>query len=115
MESWRHSQLDAFRPYRVVIEGAVEVKRIKPVSTVFGMSWNRAGHVTGHHDRLHAKRTNRIFQFLDRFLRRMHRDACGGRHTIGEFAKNPCMVEVKGAAGGPAHFLVFGMRRAESQ
>ena len=47
-----------------------------------------------------------VFEFLDRFGRRMHRHACGRRDAIGVFAENVGVIIVERAARDSPQFVI---------
>ena len=118
METWRDAQLDTFGPYRVVVVLAVEREEVEPVGIAGRMRHrrrdrgNRTAHVPRHHDDLEPERLYRIFEFLDGFLRRMHRDDRRRRQAVGILAEDIGVVGVEGAAGRPPQFVLADMRRA---
>ena len=111
MKGRRDSQLDAFRPHRIVVVLAVEPEHVEP-----GRGSRRihcrdpaADHARHHHD-FQAEFPDHVLELRACLLRRMHRDHRCGRHAIGKLAEKFRDEPVERAAGRAPRF-VNGMER----
>ena len=120
MKRRRDAQLAALRPHRVVVVFAVDAESIHPVGVFRGLGMmlrdigNRALHVTRHHDGFQAKLADDIFELVDRFLRRMHRDHGGGRHPLFESGERVGLHPIERAARRAPHFVIGHLHRDEA-
>ncbi len=118
MERRRDFQLDALRPHRIVIVFTVEAEVVHPgevardAGRLLRKTRDRTAHESRHHHDLEPELRD-VFEFLDCFRRRMHRDTRGGRHPVRVFAENVGVVVVERAAHRAAQLVIFDMRREQ--
>ena len=116
MKRRRDSQLDAFRPHRIVVVLAVEPEHVEPrcesrrVRRLGGDGRYLPPHHARHHHDFQPEFLHHVLEFRARLLRRMHRDHRRGRHAVGKFSEKFRDEPVERAAGR-APRLVIGMKR----
>ena len=121
MKRRRDSQLDAFRPHRIVVVLAVESEHVEPrrVARRVGRLRHYRRYLAPHHARHHhdfqPEFLHHVLEFGARLLRRMHRDHRRGRHAIGKLAEKFRDEPVERAAGCAPRFVVRMKRNAESR
>src|SRR6266852_5544443 len=112
MEGRLNFEFEAFGPYRVVVVLAVESESVDPVAVAARFrryphrSLDRPAHITRHHDGLEAEFANRIFEFGDCLLRRMHRDGRDRQEAVGIAGEHVDLHLVERAAYCGTHFVV---------
>ena len=119
MKRRRDSQLDAFRPHRIVVVLAVESDHVEPgrESRRVRRPGRHRRYLPPHHARHHhdfqPELLHHVLEFRARLLGSMHRDHRGGRHAVGKFSEKFRDEPVERAAGRAARFVVGMKRNAE--
>ncbi len=102
MKRRRDSQLDAFRPYRIVVVLAVEPEHVEPLAAsrpVRSLGRNLPPHHARHHHDFQSEFLHHVLEFLACLFGSVHRDYRRGRHAIGKLAEKFRDETIERAAG----------------